>query len=79
MKETKNTEKRNGLCPVYDIECPSGAKAAASCEMRFTSDYNPLTTYRDADIEHCALFRMEQETGIAPPKPDKQKSAEDGE
>ncbi len=53
--------KREGYCPVYDIECPSGSEAAQSCENRFSGDYNPLTSFRDADIEHCAIYRKEQE------------------
>ncbi len=58
---SKESDPRKNFCPVYDIECPSGPKAVAECEHRFSSDYNPLTSFRDADIEHCALYRMEQE------------------
>ena len=63
MHDTRANESekdRAGFCPVYDIECPSGDEAAASCEKRFQGDYNPLTSFRDADIEHCALFRKGQ-------------------
>lgn len=59
MMDERN--KREGYCPVYDIECPSGTEAAAACDFRFSSDYNPLTNFRDADIEHCAIFRKEQQ------------------
>jgi len=66
QKSTEEHPPRSGWCPVYDIPCPQGEDAAASCEQRFQSDYNPLTTYRDADIEHCALYRREQaESGTA--------------
>jgi len=56
----KQSDQRKGYCPVYDMECPSGPEAAAECENRFKSDYNPLTSFRDSDIEHCAIYRMEQ-------------------
>lgn len=61
MTIVEKPEKREGYCPVYDIECPAGSEAAASCEMRFREDYNPLTSFRDADIEHCAIYRKEQQ------------------
>jgi len=54
------SESQPALCPVYDIECPSGPQAADACEQRFRSDYNPLTSFRDSEIEHCAIYRMEQ-------------------
>ncbi len=60
MTADKNSKKRDDYCPVYDIECPSGSEAADSCKMRFETDYNPLTNFRDADIEHCAIYRKEQ-------------------
>ena len=60
MTTNEKSEKREGYCPVYDIECPAGSEAAASCDMRFKDDYNPLTRFRDADIEHCAIYRKEQ-------------------
>lgn len=53
-------EQRKGFCPVYDLECPSGPSAVEACENRFRADYNPLTSFRDSDIEHCAIYRMEQ-------------------
>ena len=61
MTEHERSKGRKGYCPVYDIECPSGIDAAESCESRFQGDYNPLTNFRDADIEFCALYRQEQE------------------
>ena len=61
MEKKVDSNMRKGFCPVYDVECPSGAEAAESCENRFSSDYNPLTNLRDADIEHCALYRKEQQ------------------
>ena len=57
----KGSRSRRGYCPVYEIECPSGPEAAESCDTRFEANYNPLTNFRDADIEHCALYRMEQQ------------------
>ncbi len=60
MTTHQKAEKREGYCPVYDIECPAGLEAAAACELRFESDYNPLTSFRDADIEYCAIYRQEQ-------------------
>ncbi len=60
MMTAKNAEKREGYCPVYDLECPSGLEAAAACHNRFGADYNPLTSFRDADIEYCAIYRQEQ-------------------
>ena len=61
---SKESNQRKGFCPVYDIECPSGPEAASACENRFLSDYNPLTSFRDSEIEHCAIFRMEQKAGL---------------
>ncbi|MCF7807620.1 MAG: hypothetical protein K9M49_08540 [Candidatus Marinimicrobia bacterium] len=60
MKNKTDHHARKGYCPVYDMACPSGPEAAESCENRFTSEYNPLTNFRDAEIEHCALYRREQ-------------------
>ena len=60
MTQNKDSETRQGYCPVYDIECPAGSDAAASCDLRFEADYNPLTSFRDADIEHCAIYRSQQ-------------------
>ncbi len=60
MTAPDKLESREGYCPVYDIECPSGTEAAASCENRFSADYNPLTSFRDSDIQHCAIYRKEQ-------------------
>ena len=57
--EQKSTDRAD-YCPVYDIECPAGSEAAEACEIRFRGDYNPLTSFRDADIEHCAIYRQEQ-------------------
>ena len=64
MTTDQQTEDRTGYCPVYDIECPGGSEAAADCEMRFEGDYNPLTSFRDADIEHCAIYRREQQEQV---------------
>jgi hypothetical protein len=61
MDTDGRSQIRKGFCPVYDIECPSGIEAAESCENRFHNDYNPLTSFRDADIEYCALYRQEQQ------------------
>jgi len=61
MMTSNESEQRKNFCPVYDIECPSGPGAAAECENRFNADYNPLTSFRDSEIEHCAIFRKEQE------------------
>jgi hypothetical protein len=58
--KTSKPEARKGWCPVYDLACPQGEAAASACEDRFKDDYNPLTTFRDAEIEHCAIYRMEQ-------------------
>jgi len=60
MNTENSHHSRKGHCPVYDIECPSGSEAAESCEMRFQGDYNPLTSFRDAEIEHCAIYRKDQ-------------------
>ena len=60
MNTEQKPESRKGYCPVYDIECPSGDEAAEQCEQRFAGDYNPLTSFRDAEIEHCAIYRKEQ-------------------
>lgn len=83
MTHPEKSNSREGYCPVYDIECPSGSEAAASCENRFSGDYNPLTSFRDADIEHCALFRKEQaDQGMTDQKTnstDVNKSIKDGE
>ena len=75
MTPDQKTEKRAGHCPVYDIECPAGSAAAADCEMRFEADYNPLTSFRDADIEHCAIYRKEQQEQA---ETEKTKTLEDG-
>ena len=64
MTSKETTDNRKGYCPVYDLVCPSGTEAAASCENRFSGDYNPLTSFRDADIEHCALYRQEQQEQV---------------
>jgi len=56
----QGSDSRKHMCPVYDIECPSGPEAAEACEARFMADYNPLTSFRDSEIEHCAIYRMEQ-------------------
>jgi hypothetical protein len=60
MNAESKSNTRRGYCPVYDIECPSGDQAAEECEQRFRGDYNPLTSFRDAEIEHCAIYRKEQ-------------------
>ena len=60
MKGQQEAAPGKALCPVYDMECPSGPDAAQACMARFQSDYNPLTSFRDAEIEHCAIYRMEQ-------------------
>ncbi|NQT63087.1 MAG: hypothetical protein HQ556_09045 [Candidatus Marinimicrobia bacterium] len=65
MMTSNESNQRKGFCPVYDIECPSGPEAATDCEDRFKSDYNPLTSFRDSEIEHCAIFRMEQKAALA--------------
>lgn len=57
----EKSDQRKGYCPVYDLLCPSGPDAAMECENRFKSDYNPLTSFRDSEIEHCAIYRMEQQ------------------
>ena len=62
MASEADKTSRRDYCPVYDIVCPAGSEAAASCELRFRGDYNPLTSFRDADIEHCAIYRQEQQT-----------------
>jgi len=72
MKKNQTSARRDGFCPVYDIECPAGIEAANSCEMRFEGDYNPLTTFRDADIEHCAIYRKEQQEQATQGKAGKQ-------
>ncbi len=64
MMISKESDPRQNFCPVYDIECPSGPKAATDCENRFKSDYNPLTSFRDSEIEHCAIYRMEQKADL---------------
>jgi len=61
MVSEQRGEQRDGYCPVYDIECPAGSAAAESCELRFTGNYNPLTNLRDAEIEHCAIYRQKQQ------------------
>jgi hypothetical protein len=58
--KTPKPASREGWCPVYDLACPQGEDAATACENRFKGDYNPLTSFRDAEIEHCAIYRMEQ-------------------
>ncbi len=58
---SNESDQRKGFCPVYDIMCPSGLEAAEACEIRFRADYNPLTSFRDSEIEHCAIYRMEQQ------------------
>ena len=82
MTNKDQPREREGYCPVYDIECPAGSEAASACEMRFEADYNPLTNFRDADIEHCAIYRKEQAEQGAQQNPhssDKNNSPEDGE
>jgi hypothetical protein len=64
MMTSNESNERKGFCPVYDIECPSGPEAANDCENRFKSDYNPLTSFRDSEIEHCAIYRMEQKSAL---------------
>lgn len=64
------SEDRQGWCPVYDLECPAGEAAADACDHRFKGDYNPLTSYRDADITHCALYRQDQQRDSAKQKQD---------
>lgn len=76
MMTSNESNQRKGFCPVYDMECPSGAEAVSDCEKRFKSDYNPLTSFRDADIENCALYRLEQNSSE---KEDTDNSAKDGE
>lgn len=61
MTKNEVADKRKNYCPVYDIECPDGAEAANACDNRFAGNYNPLTSFRDADIEHCAIYRKEQQ------------------
>jgi len=61
MTENRSSGKQENYCPVYDIECPAGPEAAEACELRFQGDYNPLASFRDADIEHCAIYRKEQQ------------------
>ena len=58
---SNESEQRQGFCPVYDMECPSGLEAAQECQNRFNADYNPLTSFRDSEIEHCAIYRLEQQ------------------
>jgi len=65
MMTSNESEQRKGFCPVYDIECPAGPDAAESCENRFRADYNPLTSFRDSEIEHCAIYRMQQKAELA--------------
>ncbi|MBT3229465.1 MAG: hypothetical protein HOD43_01405 [Candidatus Marinimicrobia bacterium] len=65
MMTSNESESRKGFCPVYDIDCPSGLEAAEDCENRFKTDYNPLTNFRDSDIEHCAIYRMEQKVAVS--------------
>ena len=60
-EKEKPKSRDHGWCPVYDLACPRGADAAQNCDDRFRADYNPLTSYRDADISHCALYRREQQ------------------
>jgi len=74
----KESEPRKNFCPVYDIECPSGPDAAEACENRFRADYNPLTSFRDSEIEHCAIYRMEQKEA-ADKEVEKDNSSKDGE
>ncbi|MCF6239029.1 MAG: hypothetical protein L3J79_09540 [Candidatus Marinimicrobia bacterium] len=76
MTNPENTKERQGYCPVYDIECPAGSEAVTACEMRFEADYNPLTSFRDADIEHCAIYRKEQLEQV---ETEKNNSSENGE
>lgn len=64
MMTSNESEQRKGYCPVYNIECPTGPEAANECENRFKSDYNPLTSFRDSEIEHCAIYRMEQKAEL---------------
>ncbi len=61
MNGNPDQTSREHWCPVYDMACPGGHGAAAECQLRFDGDYNPLTTLRDAEIEHCAIYRMEQQ------------------
>lgn len=80
MMTNKESDSRKNFCPVYDIECPSGPDAAEACEGRFKADYNPLTSFRDSEIEHCAIYRMEQkEAAEKETEADKGNSSTDGE
>ncbi len=79
MTHDESAKKRQDHCPVYDIECPAGSEAATSCEARFEGDYNPLTSFRDADIEHCAIYRKEQDEAQNSEASKNLNSSEDGE
>ncbi len=83
MMTSNDSNQRKGFCPVYDIECPSGPEAASDCENRFKSDYNPLTSFRDSEIEHCAIYRMEQKAALedesVEDEEDNKQSSKDGE
>lgn len=67
MSVDPKQDDRKGYCPVYDLKCPAGQDASEACEMRFQGDYNPLTSFRDAEIEHCAIYRQEQAQETAGP------------
>ena len=56
----KHKEEKKGWCPVYDLTCPRGTKAAEACDQRFLGDYTPLTSFRDQDITYCAVYRTEE-------------------
>lgn len=60
MAKLTYQNNREGFCPVYDMPCPGGAESAGACDFRFKADYNPLSNFRDAEIQHCAIYQAEQ-------------------
>ena len=57
-------------CPFLNEPCPQGLEKGQECLLRVTTDFNPLTNFRDFEVVQCAICRQEVRIpkSAAPPK-----------
>lgn len=55
--QTKKRDLVEGMCPILNLPCPRGGETSQECQMRFMSDFDPMTNIRDFSVLECATVR----------------------
>ncbi len=50
----------DGICPLSELPCPNGKKAASECRLQVYSGFDPIASFSDLCTLECAKEQAEK-------------------